>query len=108
MIRNGDLQRDPRDVRYGQRPPVAAKLDPFKPIIRARVAEFAQLTTNRLLHDIRAAGYPGRITQLRDYLSAIRPQAGFGWRTPFACCARPTKTREIRRIPAESRTQLAA
>jgi transposase len=73
MIRNGDLQRDPREVRYGPRPPVATKLDPFKSIVQARLAEFPELTSTRMLEEIRAAGYTGGITQLRDYVRAIRP-----------------------------------
>lgn len=74
MIRNGDLQRDPREVRYGPRPPVATKLDPFKPIVQTRLAEFPELTATRLWHEIRAAGYTGGITQLREYVRGIRPK----------------------------------
>lgn len=74
MIRNGDLERDPLEVRYGPRPSVATKLDPFKPIVQARLAEFPELTGTRLLQEIRAAGYGGGITQLRDYVKTIRPK----------------------------------
>ena len=74
MIRNGDLQRDPREVRYGPRPPVMTKLDPFKAIVQARLTEFPELTATRLLDEIRAAGYTGGITQLRDHVRGIRPQ----------------------------------
>jgi transposase len=74
MIRNGELDRDPREVRYGPRPPVPKKLDPFKAIIQARLEEFPELTSVRLLAEIRAAGYGGGITQLRDYVRSIRPK----------------------------------
>jgi transposase len=69
-----DLDRDPLEVRYGPRPPVATKLDPFKPILHARLEEFPDLTAVRLLQEIRAAGYGGGITQLREYVRRIRPR----------------------------------
>jgi len=74
MIRNGDLDRDPLEVRYGPRPSVPTKLDPFKTILGARLADFPDLTAVRLFQEIRAAGYTGGMTQLRDYLRSIRPQ----------------------------------
>lgn len=73
MIRKGDLDRDPLEVQYGPRPPVATKLDPYKSILSERVKEFPELTSVRLLREIRAAGYTGGITQLREYLRTIRP-----------------------------------
>jgi transposase len=74
MIRNGDLERDPVEVRYGPRPPVATKLDPFKLIVQARLAEFPELTATRMMQEIQAAGYTGGITQLREYVKSIRPK----------------------------------
>jgi len=74
MIRKGDLDRDPLEVRYGPRPPIATKLDPFKAIIAARLEEYPELTGVRLFEEIRAAGYTGGVTQLRDYVRTIRPR----------------------------------
>jgi transposase len=74
MIRKGELDRDPAEVRYSPRPPTQTKLDPFKPILAARLEEFPELTAVRLFEEIRAAGYTGGLTQLRDYLRRTRPQ----------------------------------
>jgi transposase len=73
MIRNGELDRDPLEVRYGPRPLGPTKLEPFKSILRARIEEFPDLSGTRLFQEIKAAGYTGGITQLRDYLQRIRP-----------------------------------
>ncbi len=74
MIRKGELDRDPLAVRYGPRPAVPTKLDPFKAILTARLTEYPDLSGARLFHEIRAAGYTGGVTQLRDYVRSIRPQ----------------------------------
>src|SRR2546423_3127857 len=60
-IRAGDLDRDLDDeaVQYRPRPPMPTKLDPYKPIIEARLAAYAELSAVRLLDEIRAAGYAG-------------------------------------------------
>jgi len=44
---------------YAPRPPVAHKLDPYKPIIDARLDEFPKLSAKRLFDEVRATGYPG-------------------------------------------------
>ena len=58
-IREGDLDRDleTMPVHYGPRPPVPTKLDPYKPIIDARLAAYPELSAVRLLDEIRAAAY---------------------------------------------------
>ena len=72
---NGELDRDLERVRYGPRPPVPTKLDPYKEIVRERLDEYSELTVVRLLErEIRAAGYPGGYTQLREYVRQIRPR----------------------------------
>src|SRR5207245_2941935 len=44
-ITTGQLERDlDADVHYHPRPPVPTKLDPYKPLIQARLAEFPELT----------------------------------------------------------------
>jgi transposase len=68
------LNREPLGVRYGPRPPIPKKLDPFKSIVHSRIAEYPKLTGTRLLQDSRAAGYTGGVTQLRDYLKTNRPK----------------------------------
>jgi transposase len=75
-IRKGDLERDvgPVTVRYGPRPPVPQKLDPYKAIIRERLRDYPELTATRLLQEVKAAGYEGGYTQLRLYVREVRPK----------------------------------
>lgn len=66
-IRTGQLDRDLDEeaVRYGPRPPVPSKLDPYKAIIEARLAEYPKLTATRLFKEVRDAGYPGSYSQVK-------------------------------------------
>ena len=73
-INEGELDRDLEEVRYGPRPPVPTKLDPYRAIVRERLEEYPELTAVRLLAEIRAAGYPGGYTQLREYVRKVRPR----------------------------------
>ena len=74
-IETGQLDRELDDapVRYTPRPPVARKIDPFRGIIGARLSEFPRLTAARLFAEIRAAGYAGGYTQLKEYVREVRP-----------------------------------
>ena len=74
-IRDGDLERDvdAEAVRYGPRPLVATKLDAYKPIIDARLTAYPELSSVRLLDEIRAAGYAGGYSQLKAYVRQVRP-----------------------------------
>jgi transposase len=74
-IRAGDLDRDPDDlpVQYGPRRPVPTKLDAYKPIIETRLAAYPELSAVRLLEEIRAAGYAGGYTQLKELVRQLRP-----------------------------------
>ncbi len=74
-IESGQLDRELDDaaVRYAPRPPAARKIDPFRGIIDARLNEFPKLTATRLLEEIRAAGYTGGYTQLKEYVRVARP-----------------------------------
>ena len=74
-IRDGDLERDvdAEAVRYGPRPLVATKLDAYKPIIDARLTAYPELSSVRLLDEIRAAGYAGGYSQLKAYVRRVRP-----------------------------------
>jgi len=60
-------------ARYGPRPGTPTKLDPFKAIIEARLAEYPRLSGVRVLAECRAAGYVGGITQLREFIRRLRP-----------------------------------
>jgi transposase len=76
-IRDGELDRDLDDaaVRYGPRPAAPTKLDPYKPIIEARLAAYPDLSAVRLLEEIRAAVYPGGYSQLKVFVQRVRPTA---------------------------------
>lgn len=75
-IQTGQLDRDLDDeaVHYRARPPVPTKLDPFKPLIAERLAEFPDLTAVRLFEEARASGYEGGYTQLKLYVREVRPR----------------------------------
>jgi transposase len=52
---------------------VATKFDPYKPVLAERLREFPALTAARLLVEIRAVGYTGSHSQVRDYVRTLRP-----------------------------------
>ena len=74
-IETGQLDRELDDapVRYAPRPPVARKIDRFRGIVDARLSEFPRLTATRLFDEIRAAGYAGGYTQVKEYVRRVRP-----------------------------------
>jgi len=74
-IRSGELDRDldGESVHYGPRPPMPTKLDPYKPIIEARLGAYPELSAVRLLDEIRAAGYAGGYSQLKAFVRRVRP-----------------------------------
>ena len=76
-IETGQLERDldSHEVRYRSRPPVPTRLDPYKPIIQARLEAFPLLTAQRLFEELRTADYPGGYTQLKEYVRQVRPHA---------------------------------
>jgi transposase len=53
---------------------VVTKLDPYKSIILARLEQYPKLTSVRLFEEIKAAGYPGGYTQLKEYVREVRPR----------------------------------
>ena len=75
-IETGQLDRDLDDasVRYGPRPRVSRKLDGYQGIVAARLSDFPLLTAQRLFEELRASGYAGGYTQLKDYVRQVRPQ----------------------------------
>lgn len=70
--------RAPAVPAYGPRPERPGKLEPFIPYLQQRIAE-GVFNANRLLHELRARGYSGGKTILKDYLQPHRrpwaPQA---------------------------------
>jgi transposase len=74
-IETGQLDRelDNEAVRYTPRPPMQRKIDPFCPIVLARLAQYPKLTATRLHDEIRAAGYAGGYTQVKEYVRQVRP-----------------------------------
>ena len=75
-IESGQLDRDLSSggARYSPRPPVPHKLDPYAGIIDARLEEFPKLSAQRLFEEVRAAGYSGGYSRVRDYVRAKRPR----------------------------------
>jgi transposase len=72
-IAAGELDRDPREARYGPRAPVPTKLDPHKTLIRERLDTYPLLTAVRLFEEVRAGGYTGSLTQLKAFVRQVRP-----------------------------------
>ena len=50
------------------------KLAPYTGIVEARLEEFPGLSAKRLFDEVRAAGYPGGYSRVRDYVRAVRPR----------------------------------
>jgi transposase len=75
-IETGQLERDvsKETVQYGPRPRVPCKIDPYKGIITSRLAEYPKLSAKRLFDEIRAAGYEGGYTQVKQYVRDVRPR----------------------------------
>ena len=60
--------------RYSPRPAVPHKLAPYTGIVEARLEEFPGLSAKRLFDEVRAAGYPGGYSRVRDYVRAVHPR----------------------------------
>lgn len=73
-IERGVMTDTVAEPRYTPRPPVATKLDPYKEIIKDRLARYPALSSVRLLAEIEAAGYAGGYTQLREFVQTVRPK----------------------------------
>jgi transposase len=75
-IAEGQLDRD---VTTKELPPAIrrskpTKLEPFKAIIQARLEVYPELTAVRLFEELKAAGYTGGISQLKDFVAQVRPR----------------------------------
>ncbi len=73
-IDTGQLDREVDPVTPRRPARRAQQLDPFRALIDERLATYPALSAVRLFDECRAAGYPGGITQLRDYVMKIRPR----------------------------------
>jgi len=73
-LATGQLARDVDAPVPRRAAPRGSRLDPFTPIIRERLATYPELSAVRLFDEVRAAGYPGGITQVRDYVARVRPR----------------------------------
>jgi transposase len=67
---------NPTPPQYGPRPPKARKLSPYEDYLRRRVesAKPMGLPASVLIREIKELGYPGGISQLKTFLSSLRPQ----------------------------------
>jgi transposase len=76
-IETEQLDRDLDDevVSYKPRPPIVRKLDPYRGIIQERLQAYPRLTAERIFEEIRAAGYAGGYTQIKEYVREIRPRS---------------------------------
>lgn len=72
---SGQLDREIDDeaVRYRPRPAVARKVDAFRGIVEMRLSEYPRLSAVRLFDEIKAAGYDGGYTQLKEFVRQVRP-----------------------------------
>jgi transposase len=73
-ITTGQLERDGTGSGPRVRRRRPTKLAVYTPIITTRLATYPELSAVRLFEEIRAAGYTGGITQLRDYVAQVRPR----------------------------------
>ncbi len=69
------ILRGEHDGCYGPRTARPTKLDPFKPYLRERLEAAGEihLPATVLMREIRAHGYDGGVTQLKEHLREIRP-----------------------------------
>lgn len=76
LIATGQLDRDldAGRVQYKPRPAVTHRLDTYKPLIEERLRQYPQLSSVRLLEEIRAAGYTGGYTQVKEFVRTVRPR----------------------------------
>jgi transposase len=69
-----DRDFDQEPIQYRKRPAVSCKIDPYRAIIDARLAEFPRLSATRLCQEVKAAGYDGSYVQIRRYVRQVRPK----------------------------------
>ena len=101
-IETRQLDRDVSEetVGYRPRPPVPTKLDPYKSIILSRLAEYPALTAMRLFEEIKANGYAGCYTQVKEYVRKVRPRAPEEPVVRFGDATRSPGSGRLRRLSA--------
>lgn len=74
-VDSGQLDRelDAEPVRYRPRPPIKRKVDAYRGIVQTRLEQYPKLSAVRLFDEIKAAGYDGGYTQLKELVRAVRP-----------------------------------
>ncbi len=74
-VNSGQLERelDDEPLRYKPRPVVTRKVDAFRGIVETRLSEYPKLSAVRLFDEIKAAGYDGGYTQLKEFVRQVRP-----------------------------------
>ncbi len=60
--------------RYEPRSPRPSVIDPFKDYMRGRLESYPELSATRLMAEIRAIGYRGKYTTVKDFIRRVRPQ----------------------------------
>jgi transposase len=55
-------------------PPRRTQLDAYTALIDARLESYPELSAVRLYDEVRAAGYPGSLTQVKAYVRRVRPR----------------------------------
>jgi transposase len=74
-LRTGQLERELDALPMRRvRVTAPAKLAPYEAIIDARLATYPELSAVRLFDEVRAAGYPGGLSQLQCYVRRTRPR----------------------------------
>jgi transposase len=76
-IASGELDPDPETgllPKPARRAPQPCKLDPYRDLIRTRLETYPELSAVRLFEEVKAAGYPGAYTQLKEFVREIRPK----------------------------------
>ena len=69
-----DRELDDQTVDYKARAPVERKIDAYRGIVHARLEEFPKLSAVRIYEELRAAGYAGGYTQVKEYVRSARPR----------------------------------
>jgi transposase len=74
-IKDGELDRDlDAEPLRPKVPPRPSKLDPYKPLILARLEAFPELSAVRLFEEVKAAGYLAGYDPVKCYVRAVRPR----------------------------------
>ena len=120
-IETGQLDRDLDNeaVRYKKRPSTPRKIDPYCGIIHSRLEAFPELSAERVYRELRATGYEGGYTQVKEYVRKVwtshisdfhgagvgrcywfwasRDCCGFGSSSARTCgrCSRDSKRRSV-------------